>query len=124
MADTSSRRCASSTPTTTPPLAPGINASIALRTRRAGSAPTSPSIGANAPSGRERADRVAAAQCVRAPRRAAIRKASRANRVLPTPGAPASTIPPPPARRPTASATNSIACARPVSGHPSATRQA
>ena len=43
---------------------------------------------------------------------------------LPTPGAPASTIPPPPARRPTASATNSIACARPVSGHPSATRQA
>ncbi len=64
-----------------------------------------------------RAEAVATAHRVSAPRRCAAASASRANRLLPTPAAPASTIPAGPFRRQISPLITLSSSARPVSGH-------
>lgn len=121
-ADSSSNRCASSTPTTTPARpAPASNASLAWRTNLAGSGPTTPNVAANAPNGNTRADAVATAHRVSAPRCSAAASASRANRVLPTPAGPASTTPAGPSRRRVSPPIRPSSSTRPVNGHPCGT---
>jgi hypothetical protein len=122
-AETSSSRCPSSIPTTTPlGPAPASRAAPARRTSRAASASTAPTIAVKAPSGSTRADAVAAAHLVVAPRRAASASTSLASRVFPTPAAPASTTPPAAFWRRVNEPTICSSSSRPTSGHASATR--
>ena len=77
--------------------------------------------GASAPSGIAAAARVAATRAVTAPPASASFSASIANRVLPTPGWPTRTTPPPPVRRALAIRANS-SC-RPTNGQVRVTEQ-
>jgi hypothetical protein len=119
--DTSSSRCASSTPSITPQRpALANNAALARRSSQVGSEPMRPNVAPNAPSGSTRADADAVAQCTTAPVRSAIASASRASRVFPTPAAPASTTPDVRPARTDTPPTKRISSARPTSGHRSA----
>ncbi len=117
MAEAGSSRWASSTPTATVrPAARSVNDTAAARIT---SSPPPLVAGGNnratAANGMVAADAVATHQSVSAPPASADASASRANRVLPTPGGPASTTPPPscnPARR------SCNSCPRPTSGQP------
>ena len=74
----------------------------------------------NAPSGIDAAERLAKTRSIHAPRRCSSASASRSSRVLPTPGAPATTAPP--GSRSVRSSTVSSA-SRPTSGHDEPARQ-
>ena len=118
VAEVGSRRCASSTPTTTGrPAARSRSAPAVPRRSDSVSSDRSPSASrpASAPSGSVAALRVACTQSTSAPSRSAAAIASRASRDLPTPAGPRSTTPSTsPARRTRLSRSSSSA--RPTSG--------
>ena len=119
-ADASSRRCPSSTHSTS--RSPAARAASAWRARARRSAPSggpvpvAGSSGANAPNGIDAAERVARTHATALPRPAATSEASSASRVLPTPAGPAITTPPAEPSA-SASATTRSSASRPTSGH-------
>ena len=118
VAETGSRSCASSTPSTTArPRARSCTASALPRSKASGSSARAPSGSkpAKAPSGIVRAHVVACTHRLMAPSCSAAASASRPSRVLPAPAVALITTPQQP--RSAASAMRASSSSRPTSGH-------
>ena len=115
--DRSSRRCGSSTPTTTgPPDDAAVSESITPHTSWRLSSPASPAHDARAPSGIPRPHDVPTTQRTSQPLDAAPARASRAMRLFPTPAEPLMTMPDASGSE-SAASMNRISSARPTNGH-------